>query len=73
MAKPVEESDGKANHELWLGGEAVVPRYPRRRQLNLRLTRSMTGLLALAAGIGFAGGLWIGLQACGRTRRPSGH
>ena len=69
MAKPVEGSDGKASRdELWLGGEAVVPRYPRRRQFKVPLTRSLAGLMAVAIAIGFTGGLWIGLQVCGRKK-----
>ena len=62
MIQPVEEAEGKA--KLWLGGEAVVPRYPRQRQFSVPLT----GILALATGITFAAGFWIGYYVYGRKR-----
>jgi hypothetical protein len=58
------ESEAKAR--LWLGGEAAVPRYPQRRQYPFEFNRSLVGLVALAASLGFAGGLLAGLQC----RRP---
>lgn len=62
MIQPAEEAEGKA--KLWLGGEAVVPRYPRQRQFSIPLT----AILALATGISFAAGFWIGYHAYERKR-----
>ena len=64
MNRSAGESDGEAKTRQWLGGEAVVPRYPRRRQFPVALNRSLSGLMALAVGLGFAGGLVIGLRWC---------
>jgi len=62
MIQPAEEAERKA--KLWLGGEAVVPRYPRQRQFSVPLT----GMVALATGISFAAGFWIGYHVFGRKR-----
>ena len=62
MIQPAEETEGKA--KLWLGGEAVVPRYPRQRQFSVPLT----GILALATGVSFAAGFWIGSHVFGGKR-----
>ena len=67
MAKNISEIDGEAKARRWLGGEAAVPRYPHRRQKPFVFNGSLLGLVALAAGAGFAGGLLIGLQ----SRRPA--
>ena len=67
MDKKARDSDSEAKARLWLGGEAVVPRYPRRRQWPSVFNGTLTGLMVLAVGLGFAGGFWIGLKAC---RRP---
>jgi hypothetical protein len=73
MEKSLEEADGETSRGFWLGGEAVVRRYPRKRDITFRLTRSITGLLALALGLGCVGGLWAGYQWCAwRTRRLRG-
>ena len=73
MEKSIEEAEGEASRGFWLGGEAVVRRYPRKRDINFRLTRSIIGLLALALGLGCAGGLWAGYGLCARkTRRLRG-
>jgi hypothetical protein len=69
MEKSIEEADGEASRGLWLGGEAVVRRYPRKRDIDFRFTRSITGLLALALGLGCAGGLWLGYHLCARKSR----
>lgn len=71
MEKSIEEADGEASRGFWLGGEAVVRRYPRKRDINFRLTRSITGLLTLALGVGCAGGLWLGYSLCARKNRRS--
>lgn len=71
MEKSIEEADGEAARGFWLGGEAVVRRYPRKRDINFRLTRSITGLVALALGLGCAGGLWVGYRLCARNTRRS--
>ena len=68
-----EEADGEASRGFWLGGEAVVRRYPRKRDINFRLTRSITGLMALALVFGCAGGLWLGYSlGARRTGRTAG-
>jgi hypothetical protein len=70
MERSLEEADGEASRDFWLGGEAVVRRYPRKRDFNFRLTHSIIGLLTLAFGLGCAGGLWAGYSLCaGKTRR----
>ena len=69
MAQPIEEAEGEASRGLWLGGEAVVRRYPRKRSLNFPLTRSITGLLGLALALGCAGGFWLGHLLCERKLR----
>ena len=71
MENSIEEADGEASRGLWLGGEAVVRRYPRKRDIDFRLTRSITGLLSLALSLGCAGGLWLGYYACARKNRRS--
>jgi hypothetical protein len=71
MENSIEEADGEASRGLWLGGEAVVRGYPRKRDIDFRLTRSITGLLALALGLGCAGGLWLGYHVCARKNRRS--
>jgi hypothetical protein len=71
MENSIEEADSEASRGLWLGGEAVVRRYPRKRDLGFRLTHSITGLLALALGLGCAGGVWFGYQLCARKNRRS--
>ncbi len=58
-----EEMEGKAA-KLWLGGEAVVPRYPRQRQFRV----SLAEILALATGLSFAAGFWIGYRVFRRKR-----
>ena len=73
MDKPIEEADGEASRGFWLGGEAVVRRYPRKRDINFRLTHSITGLMALALVFGCAGGLWLGYSlGARRTGRTAG-
>lgn len=62
MIQPAEEAEGKA--KLWLGGEAVVPRYPRQRKFRMPLT----GILALATGFSFAAGFWIGYHIFGKKQ-----
>jgi hypothetical protein len=69
MENSIEEADSEASRGFWLGGEAVVRRYPRKRDLGFRLTHSITGLLALALGLGCAGGVWLGYQLCARKNR----
>ncbi|MGD9728606.1 MAG: hypothetical protein AB7V39_19750 [Nitrospiraceae bacterium] len=69
MENSIEEADSEAGRGLWLGGEAVVRRYPRRRDMEFSLTHSITGLLALALGLGCAGGIWLGYQLCARKNR----
>lgn len=59
------DADAKARH--WLGGEASVPRYPQRRQYPIAFNGSLVSLVALAFGLGLAGGVLLGLQCC---RRP---
>ncbi len=66
MTNKISEIDGEAKARRWLGGEAAVPRYPHRRQNPFRFNRLLLGLVAFAVGLGFAGGLLIGLQ----SRRP---
>jgi hypothetical protein len=66
MDRKAKESDSDAKARLWLGGEAVVRRYPRRRQWPAVFNRSLAGLMMFAIGLGFAGGFWIGLKACRR-------
>ncbi|MBS0169752.1 MAG: hypothetical protein JSR62_05310 [Nitrospira sp.] len=70
MAKNISEIDGEAKARRWLGGEAAVPRYPHRRQNPFRFNRSLLGLVAFATGLGFVGGLLIGLQSRRPTVRP---
>lgn len=70
MAKNISDIDGEATARHWLGGEAAVPRYPHRRQSPFRFNRSLLGLVAFAAGLGFAGGLLIGLQSRRSTVPP---
>ena len=72
MENSIEEADGEAGRGLWLGGEAVVRRYPRKREIDFSLTHSITGLLALALGLGCAGGLWLGYYLCAR-KNPKSH
>lgn len=71
MDKKPRDSDSDAKARLWLGGEAVVPRYPRRRQWPAMFNRSLTGLMVLAMGVGFAGGLLVGLKSCRRNSSSS--
>lgn len=73
MEKPIEEAeaDGEASRGFWLGGEAVVRRYPRKRDINFRLTRSITGLVGLALALGCAGGLWLGYSLGAKKIRRS--
>lgn len=67
MAKKISEVDGDGKSRLWLGGEAAVPRYPQRRSSPFVFNRSLLGLMALAVGLGFTGGLLAGLQCCRRS------
>jgi len=73
MTKHISEIDGEAKARRWLGGEAAVPRYPQRRQNPFRFNRSLLGLVAFAVGLGFAGGLLIGLQSRRTTVPSKGH
>ncbi len=66
MTNKISDVDGEAKARRWLGGEAAVPRYPQRRQSPFVFNRSLVGLVALAVGLGFAGGLLAGIQC----RRP---
>lgn len=68
--KNISDIDGEAKARLWLGGEAAVPRYPQRRQYPFVFNRSLVGLVALAVGLGFAGGLLTGLQFYRRPESP---
>lgn len=72
MTNKISEIDGEAKARRWLGGEAAVPRYPHRRQNPFRFNRSLLGLVAFAVGLGFAGGLLIGLQSRRPTVPPKG-
>lgn len=72
MTNKISEIDGEAKARRWLGGEAAVPRYPHRRQNLFRFNRSLLGLVAFAVGLGFAGGLLIGLQSRRPTVPPKG-
>jgi hypothetical protein len=71
MEKPIEEADGEASRGFWLGGEAVVRRYPRKPDFSFRLTHSITGLMTLALALGCAGGLWLGYSLGARKARRS--
>ncbi|MBV6468415.1 MAG: hypothetical protein NBKEAIPA_00280 [Nitrospirae bacterium] len=62
MNRNISEVDGEAKARAWLGGEAAVPRYPQRGGAPFVFKRSLLGLVALAVGLGFAGGLLTGLQ-----------
>jgi hypothetical protein len=66
MDKKARDSDSETKARLWLGGEAVVRRYPRNRQWPSVFNGTLTSLMVLAMGLGFAGGLWIGVKACRR-------
>ena len=67
MNKHISDVDVEAKARRWLGGEASVPRYPQRRQSPFTFNGSLISLVALAVGLGFAGGIFIGLQC---RRRP---
>ncbi|MCS6329453.1 MAG: hypothetical protein H8K06_20585 [Nitrospira sp.] len=72
MTNKISEIDGEAKARRWLGGEAAVPRYPHRRQNPFRFNRSLLGLVAFAVGLGFTGGLLLGLQSRRPTAPPKG-
>lgn len=72
MTNKISEIDGEAKARRWLGGEAAVRRYPHRRQNPFRFNRSLLGLVAFAVGLGFAGGLLLGLQSRRPTAPPKG-
>ncbi|MBI4002835.1 MAG: hypothetical protein HY348_13780 [Nitrospira defluvii] len=67
MNKHISDVDAEAKARRWLGGEASVPRYPQRRQNPFTFNGSLVSLVALAVGLGFAGGILLGLQC---RRRP---
>ena len=64
----ISDIDAEAKARRWLGGEASVPRYPQRRQYPFTFNGSLISLVALAVGLGLAGGILIGLQC---RRRPN--
>ena len=66
MTKHISDVDGEARARRWLGGEASVPRYPQRRR-PFTFSGSLVSLVAFAVGLGFAGGILLGLQC---RRRP---
>lgn len=68
MNQHISDVDAEAKARRWLGGEASVPRYPQRRHYPFTLNGSLVSLVALAVGIGFAGGIFVGLQC---RRRPA--
>ena len=70
MTNKISEIDGETKARRWLGGEAAVPRYPHRRQSPFVFNRSLVGLVAVAVGLGFAGGLLAGLQCWRRADVP---
>ena len=67
MDTHISDVDAEAKARRWLGGEASVPRYPQRRQYPVTFNGSLISLVALAVGLGLAGGILIGLQC---RRRP---
>lgn len=67
MDTHISDVDAEAKARRWLGGEASVPRYPQRRQYPFIFNGSLISLVALAVGLGLAGGILIGLQC---RRRP---
>jgi len=67
MDTHISDVDAEAKARRWLGGEASVPRYPQRRQYPFTFNGSLISLVALAVGLGLAGGILIGLQC---RRRP---
>jgi hypothetical protein len=66
MNKHISDVDAEAKARRWLGGEASVPRYPQHRR-PFTFNGSLVSLVAVAAGLGFAGGIFLGLQC---RRRP---
>jgi hypothetical protein len=68
MDTHISDVEAEARARRWLGGEASVPRYPQRRQYPVAFNGSLISLVALAVGIGFTGGILIGLQC---RRRPT--
>jgi hypothetical protein len=69
MERSIEEIESDASRGLWLGGEAVVRRYPRKYTLDFGLTRSIAGILVLAFGLGCASGGWFGYRLCRKRDR----
>lgn len=67
MNKHISDVDAEAKARRWLGGEASVPRYPQRRR-PFTFNGSLVSLVAFAVGLGFAGGILLGLQF---RRRPN--
>lgn len=65
--KNISDIESEATARLWLGGEAAVPRYPQQRRYPFAFNRSLIGLVALAVGLGFAGGFLTGLQLYRRS------
>lgn len=68
MDEHISDVEAEAKARRWLGGEASVPRYPHRRQYPFTFNGSLLSLVALAVGVGLAGGILIGLQC---RRRPN--
>jgi hypothetical protein len=66
MNRHISDVDADAKARRWLGGEASVPRYPQRRRSPITFNGSLISLVALAVGVGLAGGILIGLQCCRR-------
>lgn len=67
MNNHISDVEAEAKARRWLGGEASVPRYPQRRQYPVTFNGSLVSLVAVAVGLGLAGGFLIGLQC---RRRP---
>ncbi len=58
MNKHISDVDAEAKARRWLGGEASVPHYPQHRR-PFTFNGSLVSLVALAAGVGFAGGILL--------------
>jgi hypothetical protein len=67
MNEHISDVEAEAKARRWLGGEASVPRYPHRRQYPFMFNGSLLSLVALAVGLGFAGGMLVGLQCRRRS------